>query len=811
MKKVKRLRLASALMALLLTVLYAVPVFSAVVPGEEPIEPQTLDPGFMQPLTSYETEHSYDEGIVDGAVYYLRNAYNGQYMDVNNAVDANNTGISTYTFHGGPNQQFRIHYIGQGLYEIVPAYSQRRLHMASNHDLVIYDKNWRGEQKFKIAMLNSNTGMIFPQYGNFTRALAWDETRPNMVASKPLSAMSSHSHAYWIFERVGTTADMYAKFYLRYNGQHQQRIDVIEGYTAEGSLVHACPVPYGNVNQEWKTYYDENDGCYYLRPGNSFDMALDYRGTNLAIYRGTNPATQGFQIIQSSTLDEATGKPLYALKTSQNTYVTMGIGMGGGVNEPYSYIGTTTTPTFCWFLEGVPHDSKKPDSLVTLNGWLWSNVEPGYIHEQYFYFTPEKTSRYKIELKDGNVDFGSITSEWGVNAEIANRKTYNGIRVADVFCEAGVTYYVTVYSKNPVDGSATNFSIRARQLTAVGHDGGYNDEIYSAWTVNKFNQLMEEMGFDVIFDPVSENHISAEEAINSTSEHTGYDHFNSEIFLYAGHGDKGFAKYGSENEDEYLSSQQLPDMSNCELAIWGCCLSAKAPLFGDSMAEKSYEMGAETVLSWKVNINQALLYVYVTVLLNQLKMGATVSAASSAALEQVSRNTNVEAKEVTNFIEKFVSFGNMSNVIYPINQTFAMFVNEMNLDSFSVMEINKDAYVLVAENENMGWKMYARMINGIMANDFYIEFYDNGVLTNVSKSAYTMTEADVMMIEAQMEEMEMDYEAIQNSEQSYQSECLIQCIDGDWRLVERVATHSNSCDCCVEYTYYDALTGEEVA
>ncbi len=96
-------------------------------------------------------------------------------------------------------------------------------------------------------------------------------------------------------------------------------------------------------------------------------------------------------------------------------------------------------------------------------------------------------------------------------------------------------------------------------------------------------------------------------------------------------------------------------------------------------------------------------------------------------------------------------------------------------------------------------------------SDTYIEFYDNGVLTNVSKSAYTMTEADVMMVQSQIEQMENSQAMMQHSAQSTQSEYLIQCVDGVRRLVERHSATIGSCGCCVEYAYYDALTGEVIS
>lgn len=810
MKKTRRkLRLWSAMLALLLTVLYTLPAFSAVIP-EETVEPNTADPAIPIGLPYYRSSHSYDEGIIDGAVYYLCNAYNGQYMDVNNAVDANNTGISTYTFHGGPNQQFRIHYIGQGLYEIVPVYSQRRLHINAAHDLVIYDKNWGVEQKFRIQMLDSSTGMIFPQYGNFTRALAWDETRPNMVASKPLTTLSNQTHAQWVFERVGDTEERYAKFYIRHatGGQY---IDLIEGNIAEGSLVHACPVFYGNVNQEWKFQYDEVTHNYYLMPSTRLDMALDCRGTNLGIYRSTNSGTQVFEIWKADMPEEGTNRPLFALKTSQNTYVTLGAGMSGNDNDTYRYISVTTEPTYCWILEGVPYDSKIPDHLNSVNNWLSTNVEPGYMQEQYFHFTPTVTSRYKIELKNGNVDFDSITSEDGANPEVSNRKTYNGIRVADVFCQAGTTYYITVYSKNPVDGSTTNFSIRVRQLTAVGHacDDGIQSIARGAITSAK-NTLASAGVYAVTKDYMTAARVKSENE-GEMNPITGYRDFNSEIFMYVGHGDPGYARYDGTKKSEYVAAGDLPDdMSNCELALWGCCYSADAPLFGDSMAEKSCENGAKTAIGWTIAIDKNHISLYISQFFNSLVQGTTILSASNIALSALESNANLNALEVAQFISSIEYYGNTNNIIFPTAQNasiatvqYATFYNNNIIDATD--------YTLVAENDVAGWKMYARMINGIMVDDFYIEFYDGDRLLGVHKSSYTMTNDDYLTMATQISQLISETADMQSDSCIEPSECLISYIAGEWRLIIKTATTSSECDCCVEYVYYNVLTGEVVS
>ena len=76
------------------------------------------------------------------------------------------------------------------------------------------------------------------------------------------------------------------------------------------------------------------------------------------------------------------------------------------------------------------------------------------------------------------------------------------------------------------------------------------------------------------------------------------------------------------------------------------------------------------------------------------------------------------------------------------------------------------------------------------------------------KSAYTMTEADVMAIESQIEQMENSQATMQGSAQS---EYLIQCVDGVWRLVECRSVSNDGCDCCSQCVYYDVLTREVIS
>lgn len=802
MKKTKRrIRRLSALMALVMVALCAMPTSAAVIPEQE-LSPNTNDPGYMQPLSSYETEHSYDYGIVDGAVYYLRNVYHNTYMDVDNENTADGTGISTYGFHGHLNQQFKFFYLGNGMYEIIAMNSGTNLHINPQGAATIYSKNRSIEQRYRVQMLNSTTGVIFTEFSGYSKALCFNVDHPNSVVQKTYSTLSDKTQAQWVFERMPSQpAEQYGMYYIRhYTTGHY--LDVIERGTAEGTLIHGTVHFNGGINQEWKLVYDSTRGCYYLKPGHRRDMAVDDRSDALIIANDTAANTQGFWI-NGLTQDAATGRPLFQLKTVNQEYVTLGSSLNGGSSD-YRYITTTDYAGDYWILEGVPHDAKDP-GVLALNTWRSGNVEPGYLQEQPYYFTATQTARYKVEVKDGNANIGTIISETGANAEIMTRKTYNGMRVANVLFQAGVTYCIPVCSNNAVSGGTTGFSVRVRQLTAVGHsskqeiDGNAN---VAAEIVLHVQQPLKNAGFYAMrFD-----NISASDARVGTVPITGFDHFNSEIFLYAGHGIPGYAMYNGTNKNTYLSAQQLPDMSNCELAIWANCKSAKAPLFGDSMAEKSYNNGAKTSIGWSIDIKQIHMRPYVINFIDNLLQGMTIEAASNAALSTLVNTPNLEADIVADFVKEIEYYGSKNNVIFPVASTAAQHINAYNNTVIHDVE-----YTLVAENNAVGWKMYARMINGIMTDDYYVEFYDGEKLVDVTKSYYTMSDAEVAVVTNQVNQF-LNADAVEQTDAEADGvEYLIRCIDNEWRLVEKCVTASEACECCTENVYYDAFTREVIS
>ena len=55
-------------------------------------------------------------GIVNGTVYYIKNIYNGKYLDVKNGTDANGTDVWTYTYNATLAQRWRAVRNSNGTY-----------------------------------------------------------------------------------------------------------------------------------------------------------------------------------------------------------------------------------------------------------------------------------------------------------------------------------------------------------------------------------------------------------------------------------------------------------------------------------------------------------------------------------------------------------------------------------------------------------------------------------------------------------------------------------------------------------------------
>ena len=105
--------------------------------------------------------HYFTNGIADGGIYYIINKRTGKYLDVQNAETADGTKLWTYEGNQSNAQKFKINYLGQETYELVPQVSSKVVQISNENEdcnTIISKKN-KGDKKqeFRIKAINSNT------------------------------------------------------------------------------------------------------------------------------------------------------------------------------------------------------------------------------------------------------------------------------------------------------------------------------------------------------------------------------------------------------------------------------------------------------------------------------------------------------------------------------------------------------------------------------------------------------------------------------------------------------------------------------
>ena len=745
--------------------------------------------------------HSYDDGIVDGGVYSLRNLSSGTYLDVDNSGGAGTT-VLTYAYHGGQNQRFQFFYLGKGLYEIKPLYANLRVHI-SGDNVVVQNKNRSTAQRFKLQLVGSRTAVILSESSGYSKAIGISGT---IAQHMTYSSLSNKSVAQWAFEYADTgPASVYETFHIR-NVNRNLYLDVHNESTAVGATVHGY-LGLAQANQEWKMVPHASGG-YSLKPVIRSDMALSYIGTYLTIQNdNTNLAQQQFYIYEAGT-EASTGRKLYriglptavgikylTLKT-QPSYATV-----------HYYVEWTLDATDLWAFEAITADAKDPRPL-TLNTWLSGSVASGYNELAYYTYKPQITSRHKIEF-NGALCFPE-TPISAKGSGLQRRYTYNGLDVFDVLLEAGVVYYIPIRFASAAGGAYGTFSLRVRQLTFTGHTSNIDD------SANRRSKSISGISYRLGEANVHFTHrenANLYEALVATNAVTGYSEFNSEIFVCNAHGNAGYAVY-----EEYfpvgnlLYAEYLPSMTNCELVIWATCCSASTGSTGYSMFSKSLENGAGAAIAWTGSIPVLHACEYIRMIFLGITDGKSIQKASKDALDNGSY-ANVDSTYAIS--TTIVLGGNTSHVICPQVASTAT-ASETNMSAEATVDAtmqlwNRADYTLLVENESLGVKLYSRMVNGIASDDYFMEFYDqDGKLESVRKSAYTMTNAEIAMAMAQVQQYATMHQVTAFTASAENMELQIRYVDGEWVLVEKHEVSGEECSCFYEPVFYNALTGEVI-
>lgn len=135
----------------------------------------------------------------------------------------------------------------------------------------------------------------------------------------------------------------------------------------------------------------------------------------------------------------------------------------------------------------------------------------------------------------------------------------------------------------------------------------------------------------------------------------------------------------------------------------------------------------------------------------------------------------------------------------------------MPADTKEVIIYNDAEYTLWVENESIGTKLYVRLINGVLTEDYILAFYDSeGNLTSRKKSDFTLTDEEIAQAQALWEQM-MNMDApVYDIKESDNTEYQFLRINGEIVLVLKVVTQ-HTIDGCSETIFYNALTGEMIA
>jgi len=736
----------------------------------------------------YPNRHSYSSSVYDGALYYLSNIKSGKYLDLNNSYTESGTNILGADYHGGNSQRFYFYYLGMNLYEIVPyTVSDVILHVTSTAEdanVEIRTKARSANQKFKLQMIDYDIAIIYTQVSNFTKALYYNPT-DNNITQKDYETLTSDNKAYahWSLEGIASFVySSYEKFFIR-NLNTGLYLDAVNKGINNGTSVQARTFT-GNENQQWKRVYDGDNDCFYFKPMHRTDMAMDAYSTNLVLYSDTYPADQGLRV-EHVDYDERLNLicRISTRVTNYNNYLN--IGSNVGTSDLQKYVVKGTDENDLWVLEEVPYDSTDM-SVLSVNTTYTKELN-SYMERQTYIFRSNVDSRYKVELTrtTGNAIIGVYADGNATMPDFQNIYNVSGGQIFDVFLEANRNYYIHIFDLyNNLD---SKYTLRVRQLTATYHSHTFPNDI----------NLIMDSSINMNLHIDVKHNMTVSRAKTETNPLTGNRDFNSEIFVYSGHGSAGYACYDGSTLLNWFGASELPSMANCELAIWDCCRSNKKFLVR-SLVSESLNQGAKTVIGWSDDIYASASEAYMNRLFEQLALGLSVKEASDNSIAQNSFAS-------TDSIVSSISIqGDINNIIYPID-TNSYEVNSLspNLNAY-----NKELYTLVNENMDYGVKLYSRLINGIPTDDYYLEFYNGNELTGVYKSSYTLSDA---VIETIIGETLQINNVIRFTDNCVNTNLSYANIDGVLRLVEKreVITRIGEIT-YIDYMFYDVKTGDTV-
>ena len=750
-------------------------------------------------------KHEYHEGVVDGALYNLRCVGNNQYLTVNNAGTSIFTTLSTAALTNATHQQFRMEYMGSNLYRIVPRHTEGTTDRNAVDGRMYLSAEWYDSGElvsvypisdfwgcYRLERISEDKYVIYTEASDFTCALTIDTANSNRLIHKTYSSMSEaeKQYAQWTFNSANAIEyDSYSKYYIR-NGYQRVYLDVsgISTY-----LIKAAPFN-GTEAQQWKQTSTDVSGGYYLSSMNDlFDYICIMDGS---VRLGKKKPTSGdnSQLLELEYMGDMTnGAPTFNIAITVNgekKYLNLGNFVEGSTDTYEIVYENDPVANDYWVFEEALHDYHDIQALTLNTTFTHTKTSLGEVP---IWMLPPDSSvtyglKYKITLTSTAPVYMNIYT--GINNDDpAHQYTLDptyGHYVKDVIVEPNKPCYIFVKSLN---NEAFTYQIKAEPYVVVYHSYDQFEAIY--WDVIPPSQ---DMGWRY----ENYTYMTVERAERETNE-LGDRHFNSYVFIYYGHGGPGYALYQNYNnideEANVLWADELPDMSKCQLAIWSACNSAAWDQYGDSMLTKSLENGAKCVIGWHGSPIFEDSEKFLNSLMQKIANGSSILWAINAAID-TTQNTY---EKVETIIDSLAVGGDMQQVLHP------QYYEDDDLYTMSVAAttnaFNRSEYTLTAENESIGAKLYSKLLNGIPTDDYFVEFYHDGVLQCVKKSAYTLTDSEMQILSAQASAVLSNRANLNAEDLSYTF------VDGEWHLMEArevVVMHGDHA--CTQVQYVDLTT-----
>lgn len=207
---------------------------------------------------------------ISGKTYYIKNAFTGQYLDIQGGVAADGTNVRQYKFNGTDSQKWYIHSWGDGNYSILTplgndgsfkyALDINGGYSADGTNAQIWGWNASDAQKFSIGETISRTYVIFTKCSNYDKIL----TLEGYNCSETNSAIQDERTYLtyldcWILEPVSRNDDFgikYARANYQQYVQAYPNLTTFNGSTADcANFVSQCLLASGkHYDGNWKIY-----------------------------------------------------------------------------------------------------------------------------------------------------------------------------------------------------------------------------------------------------------------------------------------------------------------------------------------------------------------------------------------------------------------------------------------------------------------------------------------------------------------------------------------------------------------------------